>query len=636
MFENLVYYIPAEKHSREDLKQLIAEHPEIAFVSLAAVDTFGHDTDEKIPVRILLDDYQQFTTGGVQTDGSSVLLPCIADISNARVDLIPDMDVKWFVDYNFENIDEETGLPTGTIRIPSNLIHNEVDYVGSRSILDRAIKQFKKGVLEAIKKNPYVLQYMLLDDPEDIVDIDLTAGTEMEFYVMTPNDMADRERLHTSQVLKEQYWKRTQGIVRTAMEECLKLLEFYGFEIEMGHKEVGGIKPEMAHGGELDHIMEQLEIDWKYSGPMQAADNDYQVRYIIKDVFRHYGLNVTFLAKPVDGVAGSGKHVHMGARAILKDGRKINIFTAKDAEHHFMNPIGFGALMGLLKNYEIINPFVSATNDAFNRLKPGFEAPVCVVTSLGKGIDVPSRNRTVLVGLVRDIKSPAATHFELRSPNPKSNTYLILASSLVCMLDGINACLNAAKDPVALEASLSKEYGQEDFYLEKDRRYRTELNIFTEFSDADRAKYYGKAPATVWENITNFDDCADKTSLLIESGVMTEKDVASYKVAVTDQWITDLHDRILNNARDFVRSCKKIVPDNGTLANDLDEQNWMNINILKSEIAKDSITGACIITRLSRTLEEGRYHEASRLQLLLADKLAELDKAYRNYKRNLL
>ncbi|MCF0151545.1 MAG: glutamine synthetase [Firmicutes bacterium] len=636
MFENLVYYIPAENQNLQDLTALLKAHPEIAFVSLAAVDTFGHDTDEKIPVRILLDDYDQFIKAGVQTDGSSVLLPCIADISNARVDLIPDSGVKWFIDYNFENPDPETGLPCGTIRIPSSLVHNEVDYVGSRSILHRAVARFKEGVLAAIKNNPYVLQYMLLDDPDDIAEIDLTAGTEMEFYVMTPDDMADRERLHTSQVMKEQYWKRTQGIVRTAMEECLKLLELYGFEVEMGHKEVGGIKPEMAHGGELDHIMEQLEIDWKYSDPMQAADNDYQARYIIKDVFRRYGLNVTFLAKPVQGVAGSGKHVHIGARAILKNGKKVNIFTAKDAAHHFMNPIGFGALMGILKNYEIINPFVSATNDAFNRLKPGFEAPVCVVTSLGKGIDVPSRNRTVLVGLVRDIQSPAATHFELRSPNPKSNTYLVLASSLVCMLDGINACLRAEKDPVALERSLSKEYGREDFYLEKDRRYRTELNIFTEFSDADRARYYGKAPATVWENITNFDDCADKTRLLIESGVMTQKDVASYKAAVTDQWVTDLHDRILDNARVFVRSCKKITPENGTLANDLDEQNWMKVNILRSEIAKDSISGPCIITRLSKTLEEGRYHEASRLQLLLMDKLTQLDQAYRSYKRNLL
>ena len=73
-----------------------------------------------------------------------------------------------------------------------------------------------------------------------------------------------------------------------------------------------------------------------------------------------------------------------------------------DLDTQFLSPVGFGALMGLLKNYDVINPFVSSTNDAFNRQKPGFEAPVCVVTSLGHSARVPSRNRTVLVGLVRE------------------------------------------------------------------------------------------------------------------------------------------------------------------------------------------------------------------------------------------
>ena len=48
--------------------------------------------------------------------------------------------------------------------------------------------------------------------------------------------------------------------------------------------------------------------------------------------------------------------------------------------------------MGLLKHYEAINPFISSTTDSLNRLKPGFEAPVCIVTSLGTDPSEPSRN----------------------------------------------------------------------------------------------------------------------------------------------------------------------------------------------------------------------------------------------------
>lgn len=62
--------------------------------------------------------------------------------------------------------------------------------------------------------------------------------------------------------------------------------------------------------------------------------------------------------------------------------------------------------MGVLNNYEATNPFISSTTDAFNRLKPGFEAPVCIVTSLGHKPEQPSRNRSILIGLIRDLGIP--------------------------------------------------------------------------------------------------------------------------------------------------------------------------------------------------------------------------------------
>ena len=104
--------------------------------------------------------------------------------------------------------------------------------------------------------------------------------------------------------------------------------------------------------------MEQLEIDWKYSTLLQAADNELQIKYIVKDVFRLNGLDVTFMAKPIVGVSGNGKHTHIGVVAKLKDGRTVNLFTPKDIKSDFLTPIGFGAMMGILKNYEIMNPLL--------------------------------------------------------------------------------------------------------------------------------------------------------------------------------------------------------------------------------------------------------------------------------------
>ena len=125
----------------------------------------------------------------------------------------------------------------------------------------------------------------------------------------------------------------------------------------------------------------------------------------------------------------------------------VNLFAPQKFDAEFLSPVGFGALMGILKNYEAINPFVSSTTDSLNRLKPGYEAPVCIVTSLGHSPAEPSRNRTILIGLVRDAKISMATRFELRAPNPKTNTYLVLAASYMAMLDGIKAALASEKTP---------------------------------------------------------------------------------------------------------------------------------------------------------------------------------------------
>ena len=116
----MLFTLPADKHSAEEITAALKAHPEIRYVSLAAADIFGNDTDEKIPVRVMLNDVDKFLKDGQQTDGSSVLLPKIADISDAKVDLIPDVDVNWYVDYNFGNLDDETENRIETLN-PENI-----------------------------------------------------------------------------------------------------------------------------------------------------------------------------------------------------------------------------------------------------------------------------------------------------------------------------------------------------------------------------------------------------------------------------------------------------------------------------------------------------------------------------------
>ncbi|MBP3384771.1 MAG: glutamine synthetase [Firmicutes bacterium] len=629
----MLFTIPADKHSKEEITSVLKAHPEVRFVSLVGIDIGGNDTDEKIPAPLFIEDMEKFLTVGVQTDGSSVVLPKIAALSNAKVDIIPDLNVNWYVDHNFQHTDRETGLPVGTLRIPSFLVHNDVSQVGSRVILRDAIENFKEDVLEIMEANPYIFEHLPIGSIDEIEKLEITAATELEFWVKTPDDETDREQLSTAQILKEQYWKRTTGPVRTALEEVMLVLDHYGFEMEMAHKEVGGVKAKISNSGSYDHVMEQLEIDWKYADAIQAADNENHIKYVVGDIFRLHGLDVTFLAKPIEGVAGSGEHTHMGLAAKLKNGKRISLFAPRDRETEFMSPIGFGAMMGILKNYEVINPFVSATNDAFNRLKPGYEAPVCVVTSLGRSVEFPSRNRTVLLGLVRDLNNPLATRFELRSPNPRSNTYLVIAASYMAMLDGIKATLEAGKTPLELEKSISKEFGEEDFYLEKDRIYRSELDVFDEYTQEERDKFFGEVPRTVWENLSAFEQFPEKLKIFQRDDVMTEVTLGSYHKAILDQWVTELHNRIVPNTMDLIRQCMKCHDDNDCV--DYDWSYWGKINAIRNYLGRDTMDEQCLLTKIVRALDRGEYQAASDMQIEMQEKVTELTDLYIIYKKNL-
>jgi len=48
-------------------------------------------------------------------------------------------------------------------------------------------------------------------------------------------------------------------------------LECYDLKPEMAHKEVGGITNRIDAKGRITHVMEQLEIDWRFSNALQTG-----------------------------------------------------------------------------------------------------------------------------------------------------------------------------------------------------------------------------------------------------------------------------------------------------------------------------------------------------------------------------
>ena len=631
--KDLLYVIKPSQQNEQDLKDLLLAHSEIKFVSLMGIDFAGNDTDEKIPVKSFLEDMDSFLNGSAaQTDGSSVVLTGIATLNDARVDMKSDRTVNWFVDYNYEHFDEETGRMVGTLRIPCYLIHNNEE-VCSRSILKNTLKYVEKELLALFKEYPEIpgLEHI---NVQNIEKITFTNATELEFWVKTPRENASLEALSSSQIMQEQYWQRTRGNVRTALEETIETLDLYGLEPEMGHKECGGVKGQIDSNGHMLHVNEQLEVDWKYAAGVQPADNEVLARTVVKEVFRKHGLEVTFQAKPIPGVAGSGEHVHVGMGAIMKNGKFVNIFSPKDMEKDFLSAIGFGALMGLLKNYEVTNPLISCTLDSLNRLKPGFEAPICIVTSLGMAPNIPSRNRTILAGLIRDIGNDKATRFEMRSPNPFTNTYLAVAAFYLCCLDGIKAAVKSGLSLAELEKEISKKPGEESFYLEKDRQYRTEEDVFEDFTPEERNKLFGAPPATVWENFQAFDKYPEKVAVLTAGNVFKREFLESFKQGALIRWKTEILTRLLSEDYDLVVQTKKLHKSESCTDRDL--AMWRKIQNLRVKLAKDSFEELSLFTAMRTALAENDFDKASALQLEIAAAVAELKDLYHNYMQNMI
>ena len=250
------------------------------------------------------------------------------------------------------------------------------------------------------------------------------------------------------------------------------------------------------------------------------------------------------------------------------------------------------------------------------------------MTSLGHTPKIPARNRTILISLIRDLQNPMATRFELRGCNPYTNIYLVLAACYSAILDGVKSTITH-KTPELL-TELSKNAGQDGFYLEKDRAYRSEQDVFEDFT---QDKLFGKPPATVWENMEALKKYPDKVKIISSGGALQEKIINAFRDGALLRWKTELISRILPELREIVRKAKKI---DAEFVTDLDAYNWNKIFLLRAELAKDSIDEKSLFTRLITALNSGEYETASHLQIEIYDKIEELKALYDAYEKNII
>lgn len=168
----------------------------------------------------------------------------------------------------------------------------------------------------------------------------------------------------------------------------------------------------------------QHEIALRHTDALTMADSLMTFRLIVKEVAAAHGVYATFMPKPLEGVQGSGMHMHLS----LFQGDD-NAFYDPDDRYN-LSPVAKSFMAGVLHHAAEFTAVTNQTVNSYKRLVPGFEAPV--------HISWARNNRSGLVRVpIPKRGNPMATRIEYRATDAACNPYLALSVLLAAGLRGV-------------------------------------------------------------------------------------------------------------------------------------------------------------------------------------------------------
>ncbi|MEI7548032.1 MAG: type I glutamate--ammonia ligase [Actinomycetota bacterium] len=201
----------------------------------------------------------------------------------------------------------------------------------------------------------------------------------------------------------------TTDVAGTLRKETIRTLETMSIPVEYSFHE---------------DAPSQHEIDLRHTDALTMADSVMTFRLVVKEVAAKQGVHATFMPKPLEGVQGSGMHMHFS----MFQGDDNAFYSADDP--YSLSPVAKQFMAGLLRHAAEITAITNQTVNSYKRLVPGFEAPVHVSWA--------RNNRSGLIRVpIAKRGNPSATRIEYRSPDPACNPYLAFSVILAAGLKGI-------------------------------------------------------------------------------------------------------------------------------------------------------------------------------------------------------
>ena len=252
----------------------------------------------------------------------------------------------------------------------------------------------------------------------------------MEFFYF-----ADGEPSHKPTLLDSgSYFDLTTSDVATDLRRrTISVLESMGIPVEYSFHE---------------DAPSQHEIDLRYTDAMSMADQIMTFRLVVRELALEQGHVASFMPKPLEGMQGSGMHLHM---SLFSDDQNAFHNQATGGDHS--DPLSDTAkkfTAGLLHHAPEITAVTNQLVNSYKRLVVGYEAPVWV--SWAKN----NRSALVRVPLTKPDKT-TSTRIEYRAPDPACNPYLAFSVILAAGIAGIEGNYELQAETTENLYNLSRE-----------------------------------------------------------------------------------------------------------------------------------------------------------------------------------